>query len=138
MLQNLDTFQVLLSDNAPKFTSEVMKKLCKFFEIKKCEITPYKTSSNGTVERANKKILDVLQSTISPTTGNWDIPLEDVQFTLNNTLSQQLLGDQKTSLTLREMTSFARLQPAADGSPCEVNLLHALWYGVYPNLYLLP
>ncbi|XP_068240909.1 uncharacterized protein [Palaemon carinicauda] len=42
-------------------------------------------------------------------------------------LSQQPFGDQKTSLNLRELTSITRLQPAADVSPREVNLLCTLW-----------
>ena len=43
--------EVLLSDNAPEFTSELLKSLCSFYGIKKCEVHPYKPSSNGMVEK---------------------------------------------------------------------------------------
>ena len=40
------------------------------------------------VERANKKIKDVLRTVITPRTEDWDLALEDVQFTVNNTVSE--------------------------------------------------
>ena len=82
--------EVLLSDNAAEFTSEILKKLCEFYEIKKVEITAYKPSSNGAVERMNKKIKDVLRTMITPSTVNWDVALEDVQLVINNSVNETL------------------------------------------------
>ena len=79
--------EVFLSDNTPEFTGEVLKKLYEFYGIKKCEIYPYKPSSNGAVERANKKIKDVLRTVVSPTTVDWDMTIDDLQLTLNNTVN---------------------------------------------------
>ena len=38
--------EILLSDNAPEFTSELIQMLCSFYDIKKCEVHPYKQSYN--------------------------------------------------------------------------------------------
>ena len=79
--------EVLMSDNAPEFTGEIMQKLCSFYEIKKCEITPYKPSSNGAVERVNGKIKTILRTLITPETVDWDIYVEDVQLVINNSIN---------------------------------------------------
>ena len=42
-------------------------------------------------------------------------------------LAQQPLGDQKPSDAFREMRAMARLTPAADGTPRQLDLLRALW-----------
>ena len=81
------TPDVLLSDNAPEFTSEVMNKLCQYYEINKCEITAYKPSSNGAVERANQKIKNILRTLVTPDDTNWDIALGDVQLVINNSVN---------------------------------------------------
>ena len=38
--------KVLLSDNAPEFVGEILKKVCENYQIKKCQIHPHKPSSN--------------------------------------------------------------------------------------------
>ena len=79
--------EVLLSDNAPEFTGEVLRKLCEFYGIKKCETHPYKPRSNGAVERTNRKIKDVLKTVVNHTTVDWDMVIDDLQLTLNNTVN---------------------------------------------------
>ena len=81
------TPEVLLSDNAPEYTGEVMEKLCKFFEIRKVHITPYKPSSNIAVERANQKTKNILKSMITPEVVDWDKLMEDVQLVINNSVN---------------------------------------------------
>ena len=76
-----------MSDNAPEFTSEVMNKLCKMYDINKVEITAYKPSSNGAVERANQKVKNILKSVITPATIDWDVYVEDVQLVINNSIN---------------------------------------------------
>ena len=78
--------EVLLNDNMPEFTSELIQRICSFYGIKKCEVHPYKPSSNGAVERANRKVKNVLRTVVDPQTVDWDVTLEDLQFTLNNTV----------------------------------------------------
>ena len=79
--------EILMSDNAPEFTSEIIQKLCSFYEIKKCEITPYKPSSNGAVERVNGKIKSILKTLITPETVDWDKHIEDIQLVINNSVN---------------------------------------------------
>ena len=79
--------QVLISDNAQEFTSELLQKLCDFYDIKKVEITPWKPSSNGAVERANGRIKTVLRTVITPDTVDCDVYIDNVQMVLNNTVN---------------------------------------------------
>lgn len=88
LLRDIHVPKVLLSDNAAEFTSELLRKLCEFYEINKCQITAYKPSSNGAVERTNRKIKDILKTLVKPNTEDWDLALEDVQFTINNTVNE--------------------------------------------------
>ena len=52
--------QTLLSNNALEFTSKLFSKSCTFYNIKKCNIIAHKPSSNGLVERTNRKIIEIL------------------------------------------------------------------------------
>ena len=79
--------QVLISDNAPEFTSVLLNKLCSFYNIKKVEITPWKPSSNGVVERANGRIKSILRTVITPDIVDWDTYVDDVQMVLNNSVN---------------------------------------------------
>ena len=80
--------QALLSDNALEFTSELFRKLCEFYQIKKVNIVAHKPFSNGLVERTNRKILEVLRTLVAPKTGDWDLSLDDIQLTVNNTVNE--------------------------------------------------
>ena len=82
--------RVLLSDNALEFTSEVIQSLCNLYGITKCQIVAYKPSSNGLVERANKSILAILKTVITPNTADWHLVLDDVQMTLNNSVNESV------------------------------------------------
>ena len=80
--------EILMSDNASEFTSEILKKLCDFYDVNKVEITPYKPSSNGAVERMNGKIKAILKSMVTPDSNEWDLALEDVQLIINKTVNE--------------------------------------------------
>ena len=80
--------KVLISDNALEFTSALLNSLCDFYDIKKVQIVAHKPSSNGLVERANKKILDVLKTLVTPSSTDWDSVLDDVQFAINSIVNK--------------------------------------------------
>ena len=80
--------QTLLSDNALEFTSELFRRLCEFYQIKKVNIVAHKPSSNSLVERTNRKIVEVLRTLVTPKTGDWDLSLDDIQLTVNNTVNE--------------------------------------------------
>ena len=81
------TPEVLLSDNAPEFTGEIMQKLCDYFEVRKVQTTPYKPSSNGAVERANQKVKNLLKTLVTPTDVDWDKYIDLVQMVINNSVN---------------------------------------------------
>ena len=82
--------RVLISDNAKEFVSEIFKQICAFYDINKCEIVAHKPSSNGLVERTNKKIIEILRTLIKPTTSDWHLILDDIQLTLNNSINDSV------------------------------------------------
>ncbi len=55
------THRMLLSDNETEFRNQLLETICKQFGIKQCFTVSYHPASNGLVEPANRKILDVLQ-----------------------------------------------------------------------------
>ena len=90
-ISNYGSSEVLLSDNAAEFKSEQMKAFCKFFNIRKEEVSPYHPSSSGLVERVNRdigKLLRIYTNTLA--VHDWDILLPVVQLTLNNTFNASL------------------------------------------------
>ena len=52
--------RVLLSDNGTEFHNGLLKEICSQYNIKQTFTMTYHPSSNGLVERANRKTLDVL------------------------------------------------------------------------------
>lgn len=48
------------SDQGPNFASDLMKELCKLLNIEKSQTTPYHPMGNGTTERFNRTLLDML------------------------------------------------------------------------------
>ena len=74
--------EVILSDNGCEFRNSLMNELCETFKIKKVHILPYHPSSNGLVERANRKILDVMRHTIGQD-NEWDLRMPMIQLSLN-------------------------------------------------------
>ena len=76
--------QLIISDNGLEFNNEMMQVLCDRFQVEKTTILPYHPSSNGLVERTNRKILDVFRMTIGPQDPQWDLHLHMVQYSLNS------------------------------------------------------
>ena len=77
--------RVLLSDNGSEFNNAVLNEICKEFNIKKCNIVPHSPSSNGKVERCNKRILDVLRY-ITEAKHSWDDWIPVIACSINSSL----------------------------------------------------
>ena len=77
-----------MSDNALEFNSNLIKKLCEFYHIKTVNIVAHKPSSNGLVERTNRKMIEILRTLVAPKTVDWDLCLDDIQLAINNTVNQ--------------------------------------------------
>ena len=75
--------QLIVTDNGTEFQNELMKELCETLGIKKVNVMPYHPSSNGMVERMNKKVLDTLRHTIGQDV-NWDTKIPSIQAVVNS------------------------------------------------------
>ena len=93
IFSNFGTPEVLLTDNSPEFISEKMLKFCRFFNIKKREISVFHASSNGITERQNRELVKLIRIYVSEIeTLEWDIFLPTLQLTINNSYNETL-GD---------------------------------------------
>ena len=81
--------KVLLSDNGLEFNNSLLRTVCETFQIKKCNIIPYSPQANGKVERANRRILDVLRF-ISNSTSVWDECIPQVACSLNSAIHSSI------------------------------------------------
>ncbi len=66
------TPRVILSDNSAEFQNAVVSKICSQFGIKQTFTAAYHPASNGLVERANRKILEVLRPTVNELLDSWE------------------------------------------------------------------
>ena len=66
------TPKVLLSDNGAEFNNQVLEAICRCYGIKKANVLAYHPSSNGLVERQNRRVLEVLRQLPLAHTMNWD------------------------------------------------------------------
>lgn len=55
----------IVSDNGTEFSNSLMQSLCNIFNIKKINVSPYKPQANGIAERINRKILDMLYTSLA-------------------------------------------------------------------------
>lgn len=81
--------KVLLSDNGTEFNNTLLQAVCDTFKIKKCNIVPYSPQANGKVERANRRILDVLRF-IANSTAVWDECIPQVACSLNSAIHSSI------------------------------------------------
>ena len=73
----------LVTDNESSYVSVVINNLCKYFNIDKVKIMPYRPQSNSPVERLNRSILEVMRQMIIKQ-DQWDIHLLAIQEAINN------------------------------------------------------
>ncbi len=78
------TPRVLLSDNCTESRNQLLEETCKQFGIKQCFIVSYHPASKGLVERANRKILDVLRPVVSGVQHTWEDWLAYVAASINS------------------------------------------------------
>ena len=83
------TPRVLLSDNGTEFNNTILKAVCDSFHVKKCNIIPYSPQANGKVERANRRILDILRF-ITSSISAWDEHIPLVACSLNTAIHSSI------------------------------------------------
>ncbi|MCP4274227.1 MAG: transposase family protein, partial [Gammaproteobacteria bacterium] len=75
--------RVILSDNGAEFNNAVLVAICTMFKIKQCFTASYHPSSNGLVERANRKILESLRHCIRGLDHSWEDWIQFVSASIN-------------------------------------------------------
>ena len=78
------TPRVLLSDNGAEFRNALLEEICRQFNIKQTFTVTYHPSSNGLVERANRKILDVLRPVVGRLLDSWEDWIPHVAASINS------------------------------------------------------
>ncbi len=81
------TIRVRLSGNGAEFRNAVVSEICSQFGIKQTFTETYHPASNGLLERANRKILEVLRPIVNELLGNWEDWLPHVATSLNSSVS---------------------------------------------------
>ncbi len=81
--------KTLLSDNGSEFNNVILKSICEAFQIKKCNVIPYSPQANGKVERANRRILDILRY-ITNSSSTWDEHIPLVTCSLNSAVHSSI------------------------------------------------
>ncbi len=84
------TPRVVLSDNGAEFRNALVSKICSQFGIKQTITAAYHPASNGLVERANRKILEVLHPIVNELLNNWEDWLPHVAAPLNSSVYRQI------------------------------------------------
>ncbi len=82
------TPRVILSDNGAEFRNQLLSDICSVYGIKQTFTVAYHPSSNGLVERANRKILDALRPVVSSLYDNWEDWLPHVKACINSSLCE--------------------------------------------------
>ncbi len=82
------TPRVLLSDNGAEFRNAMLSEICSQYNIKQTFTVAYHPESNRVVERANKKILDVLRPVVNDLQNNWENWLPQVTACINSSVNE--------------------------------------------------
>ena len=80
----------ILSDNGPEFRASTFQEMLNEYNIKHVFSTPYKPSSNGCVERANRTVIQLLKGLIGSKANSWDEHLSKALITYNTTIHAEI------------------------------------------------
>ncbi len=64
--------RVLLSDNGAEFRNALLEDISQQFGVKQCFTVTYHPASNGLVERAKRKIIEVLRLVVGELLETWE------------------------------------------------------------------
>ncbi len=67
------TPRVLLSDNGTEFKNQIVADICSQYNIKQTFIIAHDPTSNGLVERTNRKVLDILRHLAGHLHETWEV-----------------------------------------------------------------
>ena len=96
---------VIHTDQASNFNSELMQDICRIFMIEKTRTTPYHPQGNGQVERFNRVIADTLSKYWEEEikkSQEWDMYLPYITFVYNTTVHRTIGATPYTMIFGRE------------------------------------
>ena len=82
------TPRVLLSDNGAEFRNALLEEVCTQYNVAQCFVATYHPASNGLVERANRKILEVLRPVVSGLEESWEDWIPFVAASINSSICE--------------------------------------------------
>ena len=82
------TPKVLMSDNGSEFRNALLAEICSLYNIKQTFTVAYHPSSNGLVERANRKILECLRHVVRDLYDDWEEWLPHVAACINSSVCE--------------------------------------------------
>ncbi len=82
------TPRVLLSDNGTEFRNALLIEICSKYNIKQTFTVAYHPSSNGLVERANRKILEALRHVVTSLHNDWEDWIPQVAACINGSVCE--------------------------------------------------
>lgn len=77
---------VILTDRGTNFLSNIIKEICKIFEIKKINTSSYRPQTNSTCERNNKTMVEKIRTYIDDSQSNWSELLPSIAFAMNTSI----------------------------------------------------
>ena len=75
----------LHSDQGGEFTSKLIARICRLLNVDKTKTTPYRPSSDGLVERANRTVQTMLRAYVNANRDDWDDALPFVMMAYRST-----------------------------------------------------
>ena len=90
--------QIIITDSGTEFNNKFYRKMSDLYKIKLIRIAVRNPSSNGLVERTNRKILNALRFSIGENDPNWDLHLEAAQSAINHSIHNTIEIDPHTAL----------------------------------------
>ena len=79
--------RTILSDNDLQFFSKLSQAVYQLLGVRKLATSSYHPNSNGSVERVNYTMLQMLAMVVNERQDYWDLQLHHVEFTYNNSVS---------------------------------------------------
>ena len=77
----------ILSDNGSAFASNIMKEMCKQFNIHQSFSTSYHSQSQGITERSNRSLVNLMRNYVNAQQTDWDMKIQPLVWALNTSES---------------------------------------------------